>query len=50
MLALCTIFNTPGVPGPLAEVLYLARLITCPVAIVATIEVINEIARSIKSN
>ena len=28
-----TIFKTPGVPAPLGEVLYLARLITCPLAI-----------------
>jgi hypothetical protein len=48
MLALYTIFNTPGVPEPLAVVLYLARLITCPVAIVATIEVIHEISESMK--
>ena len=28
-----TIFKTPGVPAPLGEVLYLARLMTCPLAI-----------------
>ena len=28
-----TIFKTPGVPVPLGEVLYLARLMTCPLSI-----------------